>query len=468
MGQAGKAGQNLRQTIESGKALIVATDPQNGTLLQPGRPQAMETLQPTDATVVIHPCEQRQTILGFGAALTDAASHVFLSLPEVERARLLTAWFDRAEGNAYQLLRIPIGSCDFSLKSYSFAETPGDYFLTSFDISPAREFLLPVLKQCLHTAGESLKIIASPWSPPPWMKTSGERTGGRLRRDCLATWAAYFSKYLQALGREGIPVWAITVQNEPGDSHRWESCEFSPEEERDFVKFYLGPRLLGDGLSQVKILVADDNRDLAVPRAELILADPGAARYVGGVAVHWYSGDHFSLLGRLRRRHPQISILNTEACLEGGVSREGFVQGLRYAHDIIGCLNAGCNGWLEWNILLDSRGGPNHANNYCDASVIAESDSRGVHFQSGYYFIAHFSRFIPPGSRILRTTNRARPLEVVAAVGADGIRSVVILNPSPDYREAVVSEGRHGLIVGLPPGSIRTILYRGPDPHSAG
>lgn len=448
-------------TPSPGRAYCITSVPAHNRWLESnaGAPERLAPVSAADREIVVLPQQRRQTILGFGGALTDAAASVFSQLSPQHQQELLQAWLDPEKGNHYRLLRIPIGSCDFSLRSYSFCESAGDYNLNSFSLDPAQEQLLPVLHKLTERSGE-LKIIASPWSPPPWMKTNGEFVGGKLRRDCLATWAGYLSRFVKELAAENIPIWAITVQNEPSGQRRWESCAFSPDEERDFIKFYLWPRFVGDGLSQLKVFVADHNRDEAVPRAELILSDPGTARCIAGVAVHWYSGNHFSLLARLRRAYPELLLLNTEACIEGKPVPGRTDQGIRYAHDIIGCLLAGCNGWMEWNLLLNMEGGPNHADNPCDASILADTAKGRLWYQSGYYFLGHFSRYFPAGSTVVALQNRARPLEAAAVCWSDGTRAVTILNPDRQPHELLLREAQQGLELCLEPESIITVLYQ--------
>jgi len=411
--------------------------------------------------IEVHADHRYQSLLGFGCALTDAAGRVFARLGPERRKEVIAACFDQSEGNAYTLARTHINSCDFSARTYSYDDVSGDYALEHFDIGVDREALIPLIKAALEQAPE-LEIIASPWSPPAWMKTNGEMTGGGgLRRDCLATWAEYITRYIQAYEREGIPIWGITVQNEPLGAHRWESCQYSAEEERDFVKFYLAPRLEGDGLSHVKIIVFDHNKDVVERRARVILSDEAAARCVAGVGVHWYSGDHFSAVAAVHRRFPDKFILGTEACIEGGVELGRWDQGERYAHDIIGDLNAGAAGWIDWNVLLDKRGGPNHAANYCDAAIIADPAADRLYYQSGFYYIGHFSRYIHKGAVRLGTRVAGTRLEAVAFENPDGGRAVVVLNA--DGREAgfALVDGDAAASMELPGHSIATLCYPG-------
>ena len=222
-------------------------------------------------------------------AFTEAAAVNWLALSAPRREELLEAYFDRDRGHGYSLCRVHMGSCDFALGNYSHVETPGDMALDSFSIARDRQALLPFIKAAQRVAGQPLRLLASPWSPPAWMKTNGRMNdGGALRPECRRAWARCYVRFIEAYAAEGVPIWAVSVQNEPMATQRWDSCLYSAEEERDFVRDFLGPELESAGLGTVRILIWDHNRDLMVERAN-VYSDPGRRplRLGHGIPLVW-------------------------------------------------------------------------------------------------------------------------------------------------------------------------------------
>src|ERR1043165_8798394 len=242
----------------------------------------------TQICVFVDPSRTFQTLLGIGGALTDAAAETFAKLPRAKQREILDAYFDARKGIGYTFARTNIHSCDFSSASYTYV-AEGDKELKSFSVEHHRQFRIPFTKPGRAAAGGGLTISASPWSPPAFMKENGDMLhGGKLKAEFYQPWANYYAKFIKAYQREGIDIWGITVQNEPMATQKWESCIYTAEEERDFLKNHLGPTLRREGLADRKILAWDHNRDLIYQRASTILRDPEAARYVWGVAYHWY------------------------------------------------------------------------------------------------------------------------------------------------------------------------------------
>src|SRR5438094_2155313 len=242
----------------------------------------------TQICVFVDPARKFQTILGIGGALTDASAETFAKLPKSKQQEILKAYFDVNTGIGYTLARTNIHSCDFSSGSYTYVNE-GDKDLRSFSVDHDKQFRIPVIKQALAAAGGKLSIFGSPWSPPAFMKDNHDMLhGGKLKPEFYQSWANYYAKFIKAYEREGIPVWGISIQNEPMATQRWESCIYSAEEERDFLKEFLGPTMNRAGLSDKKLIVWDHNRDLIYQRASTILTDPKAAPYVWGIGFHWY------------------------------------------------------------------------------------------------------------------------------------------------------------------------------------
>ncbi len=421
---------------------------------------------PRDATaddvalprVWIDPARRFQTVLGFGGAFTEAAAVTWMKLGEARREELLRAYFDPVRGHGYTLCRVHMGSCDFALGNYAHAETPGDLALDDFSIERDRQALLPFIRAALRVAGRPIRLLASPWSPPGWMKSNGRMNGGgTLRPDCRDAWARCYVRFIQAYAAEGVPVWGVTVQNEPGATQRWDSCIYSAEEERDFVRDHLGPALARAGLGNVKIVVHDHNRDELVERAGVVYADPEAARYVWGAGFHWYVEDHFDHVQLLHDAWPDKHLLFTEGCQEGGPHRGEWALGERYARAMINDLNRWTVGWIDWNLLLDEHGGPNHVGNYCSAPMLADAARDALLPQSSYACIGHFARFVRPGARRVLCAATRQALEATAFVHADGSTATVILNRGTEAVRLLFEHPGQRVVVELPPSSIATL-----------
>lgn len=370
-----------------------------------------------------------QVLIGFGGAFTEAAAVSWQALPPAEQEAALRDCFDGERGHGYRLCRVHINSCDFALGNYAHAETPGDVELRHFSIDRDRTALLPMIKAAQRIAGSPLQILASPWSPPAWMKTNGQMNhGGELRPECRDAWAACYVRFIEAYAAEGVPIWGITVQNEPMAVQRWDSCIYTAEQERDFVRDHLGPALERAGLSHVKLLVWDHNRDQMVQRASVIYGDPEAARFVWGMGFHWYGDDHFEQVAQVREAWPDKHLIFTEGCQEGGPHHGAWQLGERYARSLIHDLRNGCEGFIDWNLMLDETGGPNHVGNLCSAPMLIDRAKGEVQRQSSYWALGHFSRFIRPGAqRIVCASGTAR-VEAVAFRNPDGSLAAVLLN----------------------------------------
>ena len=385
----------------------------------------------TGPTVWVDPARRFQTLLGFGGAFTEAAALTWQQLAPAQADALLRAYFDPAHGHGYTLCRVPMGSSDFGLGNYAHVEQDGDFALTSFSIERDRQHILPFIKAAQGVAGRPLQWLASPWSPPAWMKTTGQMNqGGQLRPECRAAWAQCYVKFIEAYAAEGVAVWGVSVQNEPQAAQRWESCIYSAEEERDFVRDHLGPALHAAGLARIKIVVHDHNRDELVQRAGTVYADPQAAKYVWGTGFHWYVQDQFDQVQQLHDAWPDKHLLFTEGCQEGGPHTGQWALAERYATSIIKDLNRWTVGWIDWNLLLDEHGGPNHVGNFCSAPVLADGGRAALHFQSSFAAIGHFARCMQPGAQRVLCAATREALECTAAVNPDGSVAVVVLNRS--------------------------------------
>lgn len=401
-----------------------------------------------------------QTILGFGGAFTEAAAYTLSRISPEKRAEVIRSYFDPEEGLGYTIGRVHIHSCDFALGNYTYVEE-NDAELKTFDISRDRKWVLPLIHDAVKSIGKDITMLASPWSPPAWMKTNGEMNhGGQLKPEFREAWALYYTKFIKAYREEGVPIWGITVQNEPAAVQTWDSCIFSGEEERDFVRDHLGPTMHREGFEDVNILVWDHNRDLIVERASAVLSDPEAAKYVWGTGFHWYVSEAFEEVGKVHDLFPDKHLLFTEGCQEGGVKLGEWFTGERYGRNMIGDLNNWTEGYLDWNLVLDETGGPNHVNNLCDAPIIADTVTDTVHYNSSYYYIGHFSKYIRPGAVRVGLSSEASGLQMTAFKNTDASVVVVIQNETDEKREFAIQLGEEAVTDTLPAHSIATYIIQ--------
>lgn len=414
----------------------------------------------THASVWIDPSRRFQTMEGFGGAFTEAAAVRWQGLSPIQQEAVLQAYFGHPQGHGYTLCRVHMNSCDFALGNYAHADVPGDTALEHFSIARDEQALLPFIQAAQRVARRPIQLLVSPWSPPAWMKTNGQMNhGGQLRPECRNAWARCYVKFIQAYAAHGVPVWGVSVQNEPAATQRWDSCIYSAEEERDFVRDHLGPELAAAGLGHVRIVIWDHNRDLMVERAGTVYADPEAAKYVWGTGFHWYGEDHFDHVQLLHDAWPDKQLLFTEGCQEGGPHTGSWALGERYARSMIHDINRWTVGWIDWNLLLDTQGGPNHVGNYCSAPILVDPSHDRFELQSSYHYIGHFSRFVQPGAQRILCASTREALEATAFVNPDEGVVVVAMNrteqPLP-FSLNTVGGSKHQTV--LPARSIATLL----------
>lgn len=410
-------------------------------------------------SVMLYPEVEYQEILGFGGAMTEAAARSILSLPHEKGERLLESYFGRENGIGYRYCRVSIGSSDFSEEMYDYVEE-GDAGLKSFSLAREEKTVFRALQRARRYAQGAPEVIATPWSPPAWMKENGSRCGGgKLKPEYRRAWADYYVKYIQEARRLGIHVSTVSIQNEPQACVSWDSCVYSAQEERDFLKNDLGPALEKAGLEDVKVLIWDHNKDLLVERVRAVMEDKEAARYVWGAAFHWYAGDHFYALDAVHALYPELRLLYTEGC-HGGVYRKTgeWRAGELIAHELFGDLNHWTSGCIDWNLALDGQGGPSHAGNYCDAPVLCSGDGRTFGYESSYYYIGHFSRYVRPGARRIGSSCYTERLESCAFKNPDGTLVLVLMNREEEALPVCIRCGRRIAYTSIPSHSIVTAL----------
>lgn len=452
-----------------GKQVIVYTtaDSTNYRLTVTDTLKFKELIQPVETQVCVftNPDKKFQTFLGIGGALTDASAETFSKMPEAKQAELLQAYYDTKKGIGYTLARTSINSCDFSGESYTYV-TEGDKDLKSFKIDHDLQFRIPLIKKAIAAAGGKLMLIVSPWSPPGYMKDNNDMShGGKLKPEYYQTWADYYSKFIKAYEKEGIPVWGMTIQNEPMAIQRWESCIYTADEERDFLKNYLGPTIQKSGMSDKKIIVWDHNRDLMVQRANTIFSDPEASKYAWGMGFHWYEswsgGDKmFDNVRLVHEAYPDKNLLFTEGCPESfnPAMYNNWGLGETYGRSMINDFNNGTVGWTDWNILLDETGGPNHVQNFCFAPVHGNTKTGQLIYTNSYYYIGHFSKFIRQGAKRIMSSASRSQLLTTAFINEDGKVAIIVMNQSNLKITYYLCIGHNAAEVKILPHSIETLV----------
>jgi glucosylceramidase len=446
-----------------------------------------------------------QPVIGFGGAFTDGASILYHYLPATLQKELIDAYFS-PKGIAYSLGRVPMASNDFSCRSepggmpsltscsnvaslYSYADrqdsTLNHFALQSEDV----DFKIPMIQAAMNaTSTAELKLFASPWSAPAWMKSNGSMIHGSLKPEFRQLWADYFIKFLESYNQYQINIWGLTVQNEPEESplydpkgmQTWQTMYSSKQEEADFVKNYLGPAIRQFEIkyaTKINLMIHDDQLTKIHDRVST-LNDPELAQYVDGAALHWYMNlDH--LYPNLDKAYDTLNktsgkgrfILATEACegyfpIGSGPEFGSWARGEAYGHDIISDFNHHVSGWTDWNLLLDMKGGPTWAKNYLDAPILVDLAKQVFYKQPMYYYLGHFSKFVRPSSQLLASqSNGPFPLEEVSfkVPAHDNLPEtivIVVLNRDVTGRKYYIKDTDRYLNMNIPAHAIQTIIYK--------
>ncbi len=395
---------------------------------------------------------------GFGGAFTESAADVLNRMSPEKQKIMMDAYFHPDKGIGYNFCRTHINSCDFSLGNWACCETE-DPELKGFSIDHDKKQIVPMIKWAQSIAEAEITLFSSPWSPPAWMKTNGEmNNGGSLKAEYRTAWALYYCRYIQAMEEAGITISALTVQNEPAATQTWDSCVYTSEEERDFVRDYLGPTLRKEGLGHIHIVCWDHNRSEAYDRAQKMFDDVDASQYVYGIGIHWYMGDNYDNLKLINDIYPDKKIWFTEGCQESGPHIGDWDVGVRYAHSIINDLNHNTSAWCDWNLFLDETGGPNHVNNLCSAPIIGDTQTDAVIVNPSYYCLGHFSKFIQKGAKRVALATTCDYLEGTAFVNPNGEKVVVLLNQSDNDVSYALHNIDRGCYVTMSANSMHTLV----------
>lgn len=492
--------------------------------------------------IKIYPSVIRQTIDGIGSSFTEASAFVLAHLDKEKRQEVMNKIFSE-QGANFSLTRTHIGSCDFSVEGkYSYADQIGDKELKSFTIAPDKQGfdpekypgikdpsydLLPMIKEAIQIKNKQndseLRIIASAWTAPPWMKdiedwfikgtpqNKFQGTGGKLKPEFEETYADYLIRYLSEYKKEGVKIWGITPVNEPhGNNGQWESMHFTPESQNKFIKKYLGPKLIQNGFEDVKLLIYDQNRDGLEHWTNVILRDKETAKYVYGSAVHWYESTfkvYEDVFERVNKNFPDKAIIHTEGCIDdlGKDAPDGILDPIRfkesgwfnndsfwwnknatdwaysatwqnvnkddhpiytpvhrYARNIIVSINHWLRGWIDWNVVLDQRGGPNHVGNFCGAPIMIDTQSGYVYYTPVYHILAQFSRTIRPGDKAVMTDKILAGLDndalhVCATINNSKLLTIQLLNTTKEPLEFKLQIEDQYTVVKMIANSLQTI-----------
>lgn len=369
---------------------------------------------------------------------------------------MLRTYFGKDNMN-YNFVRIPMDSCDFSLEHYEADSDENDEGLEHFSFSRTEKYIIPMLKDAEKAYGGKLKIMLSPWSPPAYMKTNAERNhGGKLRPCYYQRWAKYICRYIQAFESCGFHITMLTLQNEPKAVQSWDSCIFTAEEEKVFLRDYMWPELVRCHFEDIKIYIWDHNKERCFEWAEKII-DETTEDKVAGIALHWYSGDHFEALCMIRERFPNKELLLSEACIEFSKYSPScnLLNAEKYAHDLIGNLNEGLQTFIDWNLVLDEMGGPNHVKNYCDAPFLYHIMEKHLEQREIQAYLNHFTHYIQPGMERIGLSRYTGKLEATAFKNEDKI-IVVLLNQTEEELPAYIRIGDQCAYICLKPHSICT------------
>ena len=444
-----------------------------------------------DIVIKLNPEKTFQTITGFGGAFTESSAYLLNKLSKENRQKILEAYFSQ-DGANYSLTRTHMNSCDFSLSQYSYAPVTDDKKLEHFTIKDDMDDLIPMIKDAMAVSKDGFKVLASPWTAPPWMKDNKHWVGGKLLPEYYETWALFFSKYLNAYKEQGIDIWGFTVENEPhGNGNNWESMHFSPEEMTEFVKNHLGPALKKNGYGDKIILGYDQNRAGIKEWVDVMYKDEMSSKYYDGTAIHWYESTYEVFPEALQYAHkkaPDKYLIQTEACVDAEVphwkddawywSKEAtdwgwdwaaedekylhpkYVPVYRYVQDIIGCLNNWVDGWIDWNMVLNRQGGPNWFKNWCVAPIIVDEEADEVYFTPIYYTMVHFSKFIRPGSLRIDFENPDDELLITAVKNPDDSIAVIVFNPTKNDKRFILDLDSRTKNIKIAGQAIQTIILK--------
>ncbi len=443
-------------------ARVWVTSGDRGQLLDEQNPLRFTTEASADRPVIAVDVTRRfQGMVGFGAQITDASAWLIQTrMSATQRDALMRELFGRDdEGLGFSFARVTIGASDFSLDHYSLADV-ADPGLRSFSTHRMEEFVFPTVRQAL-ALNPDLEVMATPWSAPGWMKTTGSMIQGELKPEFYATYADYLRRYILAAAAHGVPTDYLSIQNEPDfEPDSYPGMRWGPEGRATFIGGHLGPLLRAERI-ETRILDWDHNWDK--PEQPLtVLSDPDARAFVAGVAWHCYAGD-VAAQGRVHDVHPDKAVFFTEC--SGGEWASDFSDSFSWTMKnlIIGSTNGWASGVLMWNLALDENHGPRTGGcGDCRGVVTIDSRTGAVQRNQEYYAFGHASRFVLPGAERIGLT-LPDGLRGVAFRNPDGARVLIVLNEGPAPAFFDIQDGQWQAAAELPPESAATYVWR---PHA--
>ena len=380
--------------------------------------------------ITINSKKTYQTLQGFGGAFTDATVENFLLLNKEEQDNFINLYFSK-DGLGYNLGRYPIHSTDFSSYSYDYLKD-NSTDINNIDITKDKD-KIELVKRCQIASG-GLEIMMSVWSPFAWMKDNNSLYhGGHLKLEYFDTWSSYLARVVKILKDNEINITMITSQNEPQAVQTWESCIYSAEDEGVFVN-KLSNYLKDNGVGNTKIYLVDHNRDLLSDRVVEIMKYCTVP--VCGVAYHWYDHSYFENLTKMHDVYPNLHLLMSECCVELLVDKDpigSLKHAEQYAYEMINDLNNYSEGYIDWNLLLNEQGGPNHVGNFCESPIMFNRKTKELLVLPTYYYIGHFSKYVHKGAHRLETTNNSE-LFVASFMNEDDSIICVVLNKSDEQK----------------------------------
>jgi len=420
-----------------------------------------------------------QKIEGFGGSFTGAVSYNLDQLPDELQNHVYRSYYSKNEGIAYNMMRMPIGGCDFDLEPWAYNENPkNDIKLANFTNLDNRDIYRINQIKKLKTISNNydIKHMSSAWSPPPWMKSNNDWTGySRLKNEYFQTWADYHLKYLELMESNNISVWAITTGNEPLNGVigwmfvRFMSLGWMPQNQALWVGENLGPTIRNSKFKNVKIFGNDDQRYTFPTWFKLMERTlENSTSYLDGFAVHWYWDQFFGpgLIEKTHELYKDKLIINTESSVGDkplethGPELGSWDRGEKYAYYYIEDLQHWVNGWIDWNLILNDHGGPNYVDNFVDSAVVYNQDGSEIYKQPIFYAIGHYSKFLPEYSIRVDSSGNTRNVKNVAFLRPDGTMAVIILNKqNKSAKLKIVDEPRRNIVITIPPRSVHTLIY---------
>ncbi|CAG4959370.1 unnamed protein product [Colias eurytheme] len=427
-------------------------------------------------TFEIQPDKTHQEIQGFGGSVTDAAGINWMSLDSTIRDYLIKSYYS-SKGLDYNFVRVPIGGCDFSTRAYAYNELPvNDVNLSNYTLSPEDyEYKIPMIQAINAASSVPVNILGTTWSPPVWMKTNNAYTGiSRLKAEYYQTYADYHIKFIEEYAAENITIWGITTTNEPLNGVLgvipFNCLGWTASELGSWITKYLGPTVRNSTFKDIKILTGDDQRYSVPLYFNVLLAKyPEALEYIDGVGVHYYANAIVpaEILDISIDQYPGKFIMGTEACAgflptDIKVLLGSWDRANSYIKAILQDLNHEVSGWIDWNLCLDTTGGPNWASNFVDSAVIVNATAQEFYKQPMYYALGHVSKFVPKGSVRIEVSESKGLLQSSipnAAFLTPRNTTVLVLANTGGNRKVKVKRSDDSMVLDLIANSIVTVEF---------